>query len=89
MISQICIYSALCQSCSKEGHLQIQPKLMRALQELQLHIAPGEVQQQPPWKYVAVKMLHQTIQPQTIKFSTKIQTLNDAQNLLGIIISWI
>lgn len=83
MISQICIYSALCQSCSKEGLLQIQPKLMQALQD-----APEEVQQQPPWKYVGVKMLHQTIQPQTIKFSTKIRTLNDAQKLLGII-SWV
>lgn len=56
---------------------------MQALQD-----APEEVQQQPPWKYVGVKMLHQTIQPQTIKFSTKIRTLNDAQKLLGII-SWV
>lgn len=49
---------------------------MQALQEFRLQIAPEEVQQQPPWKYVGVKMLDQTIQPQTIQFSTKVQTLN-------------
>lgn len=61
---------------------------MQALQEFRLQIAPEEVQQQPPWKYVGVKMLDQTIQPQTIQFSTKVQTLNDAQKLLGII-NWV
>lgn len=35
-----------------------------------------------------MKILDQIIQPQTIQFSTKIQTLNDAQKLLGII-SWV
>lgn len=33
-------------------------------------------------------MLDQTIQPQTIQFSAKIQTLNDAQKLL-VIIKWV
>lgn len=85
MVSQICIYSDLCESCNEEGFLQIQPRLVQALQEFRLQIAPEEVQQQPPWKYVGVKMLDQKIQPQTNKFSTKLQTLNGAQKLLGII----
>lgn len=64
----------------------------RALQEFSiqtaqegLQIAPENVQQQPPRKYLGVKTLDQTIQAQTIQFSTKTQTLNDAQKLLGII----
>ncbi|NWX63007.1 POK11 protein, partial [Promerops cafer] len=73
---------------TKEGLVQIQPSLMRTLQEFGLQIAPEKVQQQPPWKYLGVKILDQTIQPQTIQFSTHVQTLNDAQKLLGII-NWV
>lgn len=70
---------------TKEDFLQIQTRLMRALQEFGLQIASEKVQQQPPWRYLGVKILAQTMQPQTIQISTKIQTLNDAQKLLGII----
>lgn len=49
-----------------------------------LQIAPENVQQQPPCKYLGVKILDQTTQPQTIQFSTKIQTLNDAEKLLDM-----
>lgn len=60
---------------------------MQALQEFELQIAPEKVQQLP-WKYLGVKILAQTIQPQTIQFSIEVQTLNDAQKLLGII-NWV
>lgn len=73
---------------TKEGLVQIQQKLMQALQEFGLQVAPEKVQQQPSWKYLGGKILGQTKQPQTVQFSTKIQTLNDAQKNLGII-SWI
>ncbi|NXP84029.1 POK6 protein, partial [Passerina amoena] len=41
-----------------------------------------------PFKYLGVKISDQTIQPQTIQFSTKMQTLNDAQKILGVI-NWV
>lgn len=74
----------LIATLTKEGLLQIWPELMWELQEFGLQIAPEKVQQQPPWKYLGIKILDQTIQPQTIQFSTKIQILNDAEKLLGM-----
>lgn len=73
---------------TKEGLVQIQPKLMQALQEFGLLVAPEKAQQQAPWNFLGVKILDQTVQLQTIQFSTKIQSLNDAEKLLGII-NWV
>ncbi|XP_014737007.1 PREDICTED: endogenous retrovirus group K member 18 Pol protein-like [Sturnus vulgaris] len=73
---------------TKEELTEIKPSLLKALKTFGLQIAPEKVQQQAPWEYLALKILDQTIQPQTIQFSTKIETLNDAQKLLGSI-NWV
>ncbi|NXE43826.1 POK11 protein, partial [Ptilorrhoa leucosticta] len=73
---------------TKEDLLQIQPHLLAALQNHGLQIAPEKVQQQPPWRYLGVKILDQTIQPQNVQFEKSIQTLNDAQKILGAI-NWL
>ncbi|NWX30422.1 POK18 protein, partial [Notiomystis cincta] len=38
-----------------------------------------------PWKYLGVKILEHTIQPQSVHLTQDIHTLNDAQKLLGSI----
>ncbi|NXH81680.1 POK18 protein, partial [Edolisoma coerulescens] len=61
------------------------------LQNYGLQIVPEKVQQQPPWRYLGVKILEQTIQPQnpqSVPFQNSIQTLNDGQKLLGTI-NWL
>lgn len=61
----------LIATSTKEGLVQIRPQLMQTLQEFELQVAPEKVQQQPPWKYLGVKILDQTRQLQTIQFQTK------------------
>lgn len=60
---------------TKEELSQIQPSLLQALKTFGLQVAP--------WKYLGLKVMNQTVQPQAIQFSTKIQTLNDAQKTSG------
>ncbi|KFV08363.1 hypothetical protein N340_02797, partial [Tauraco erythrolophus] len=68
--------------------IRIQPQLLAALHSYGLQVAPEKVQKHPPWKYLGVKILDQTIQHQEVQFSGSIKTLNDAQKLLGII-NWL
>lgn len=68
--------------------LWIQPQLFAALHAFGLQMTPEKVQQHPLWKYLGVKILDQTIQHQELQFSDSIQTLNDAQKLMGVI-SWL
>ncbi|RMC20901.1 hypothetical protein DUI87_01754 [Hirundo rustica rustica] len=44
-------------------------------------VAPEKVQQQPPWKYLGVKILERTIRHQEVQFVQSVKTLNDAQKL--------
>ncbi|NXA95697.1 POK11 protein, partial [Melanocharis versteri] len=69
---------------TKEELLQIQPHLLRALHNYGLQIAREKVQSQVPWRYLGVKILEQTVQPQNLQFKKSIWTLNDAQKLLGL-----
>ncbi|RMC20068.1 hypothetical protein DUI87_00914 [Hirundo rustica rustica] len=51
-------------------------------------VAPEKVQQQPPWKYLGVKILERTIRHQEVQFVQLVKTLNDAQKLVGVI-TWL
>ncbi|RMC20634.1 hypothetical protein DUI87_01486 [Hirundo rustica rustica] len=61
--------------------LRIQPQLLNALHSHGLQVAPEKVQQQPPWKYLGVKILERTIRHQEVQFVQSLKTLNDAQKL--------
>lgn len=61
---------------------------MQALKTSGLQVAPEKVQQQPPRKYLGLKIIDETIQPQTIQFSKKFQNLKDAQEIFGTI-NWL
>lgn len=73
---------------AKKDLSQIRPSLMQALKTFGLQAAPEKVQQQPPRKYLGLKIMGPIIQPQTIQFSTKIQNLKDAQKLFSTI-NWL
>ncbi|RMB99869.1 hypothetical protein DUI87_23647 [Hirundo rustica rustica] len=62
--------------------LRIQPQLLNALHSHGLQVAPEKVQQQPPWKYLGVKILERTICHQEVQFVQSLKTLNDAQKLV-------
>ncbi|RMB92605.1 hypothetical protein DUI87_30914 [Hirundo rustica rustica] len=68
--------------------LRIQPQLLNALHSHGLQVAPEKVQQQPPWKYLGVKILERTIHHQEVQFVQSVKTLNDAQKLVGVI-TWL
>ncbi|RMC20837.1 hypothetical protein DUI87_01690 [Hirundo rustica rustica] len=51
-------------------------------------VAPEKAQQQPPWKYLGVKILERTIRHQEVQFVQSVKTLNDAQKLVGVI-TWL
>ncbi|RMB92839.1 hypothetical protein DUI87_30733 [Hirundo rustica rustica] len=65
--------------------LRIQPQLLDALHSCGLQVAPEKIQQQPPWKYLGVKILEWTIRHQDVEFVQSVKTLNDAQKLVGVI----
>ncbi|KFV41057.1 hypothetical protein N341_09693, partial [Tyto alba] len=70
-------------------HLQeVMPVLRQALEIYGLHIAPEKAQTLPLWKYLGVKILDHTIQPQPIQINDEVKTLNDVQKLLGTI-NWL
>ncbi|KFO55718.1 hypothetical protein N302_14833, partial [Corvus brachyrhynchos] len=73
---------------SRDELLRIQPQLLAALHAYGLEVAPEKVQQNPPWKYLGVKILDQTIQRQEVRFLDSIKTLNGSQKLLGVI-NWL
>ncbi|RMC20644.1 hypothetical protein DUI87_01496 [Hirundo rustica rustica] len=68
--------------------LRLQPQLLDALHSHGLQVAPEKVQQQPPWKYLGVKILERTICQQEVQFVQSVKTLNDAQKLVGVI-TWL
>ncbi|KAF4792966.1 endogenous retrovirus group K member 18 Pol protein-like protein [Turdus rufiventris] len=65
--------------------LRIEPRLLAALRCYGLQVTPDKVQQQPPWRYLRIKILDQKTQHQEVQFTDSIKTLNDAQKLLGVI----
>ncbi|RMC21618.1 hypothetical protein DUI87_02485 [Hirundo rustica rustica] len=73
---------------TQEELLRIQPQLLNALHSHGLQVAPEKVQQQPPWKYLGVKILEWTIRHQEVQFVQLVKTLNDAQKLVGVI-TWL
>ncbi|RMC01082.1 hypothetical protein DUI87_22348 [Hirundo rustica rustica] len=73
---------------TRDELLRIQPQLLNALHSHGLQVAPEKVQQQPPWKYLGVKILERTIRHQEVQFVQSVKTLNDAQKLLGVI-TWL
>ncbi|RMC20470.1 hypothetical protein DUI87_01320 [Hirundo rustica rustica] len=62
--------------------LRMQPQLLNALHSHGLQVAPEKVQQQPPWKYLGVKILERTIRHQEVQFVQSVKALNDAQKLV-------
>ncbi|RMB92731.1 hypothetical protein DUI87_30877 [Hirundo rustica rustica] len=68
--------------------LRIQPQLLNPLHSHGLQVAPEKVQQQPPWKYLGVKILERTIRHQEVQFVQSVKTLNDAQKQVGVI-TWL
>ncbi|RMC22364.1 hypothetical protein DUI87_00676 [Hirundo rustica rustica] len=66
---------------TQEELLRLQPQLLNALHSQGLQVAPEKVQQQPPWKYLGVKILERTIRCQEVQFVQSVKTLNDAQKL--------
>ncbi|RMC12182.1 hypothetical protein DUI87_11318 [Hirundo rustica rustica] len=73
---------------TQEELLRLQPQLLNALRSHGLQVAPEKVQQQPPWKYLGVKILERTIRHQEVQFVQSVKTLNDAQKLVGVI-TWL
>ncbi|RMC20113.1 hypothetical protein DUI87_00959 [Hirundo rustica rustica] len=73
---------------TQEELLRLQPQLLNALHLHGLQVAPEKVQQQPPWKYLGVKILERTIRHQEVQFVQSVKTLNDAQKLVGVI-TWL
>ena len=57
--------------------------LERTLQGKGLVIAPEKVQREPPWKYLGWVITQLHVRPQKLMLHMDIQTLNDAQKLLG------
>ncbi|XP_050842255.1 uncharacterized protein LOC127060955 [Serinus canaria] len=78
----------LVAASTQDELLRIQPRLPDALHAHGLQVAPEKVQQQPPWKYLGVKILEQTICHQEVQFVHSVKTLNDAQKLVGVI-TWL
>ncbi|RMC22135.1 hypothetical protein DUI87_03008 [Hirundo rustica rustica] len=66
----------------QDEFLRIQPQLLNALHSHGLQVVPEKVQQQPPWKYLGVKILEWTIRHQEVQFVQSVKTLNDAQKLV-------
>ncbi|TRZ07766.1 hypothetical protein HGM15179_019342 [Zosterops borbonicus] len=76
-------------TASSQDELQrIQPQLIHALHSNGLQVALEKIQQQPPFKYLGVKILERTIQHQEVQFEHSGRTLNDAQKLVDII-TWL
>ncbi|RMC22078.1 hypothetical protein DUI87_02950 [Hirundo rustica rustica] len=73
---------------TQEELLRLQPQLLNALHSHGLQVAPEKVQQQPPWKYLGVKILERKIRHQEVQFVQSVKTLNDAQKLVGVI-TWL
>ncbi|RMC07189.1 hypothetical protein DUI87_16645 [Hirundo rustica rustica] len=78
----------LVDASTQDELLRIQPQLLNPFHSHGLQVAPEKVQQQPPWKYLGVKILEQTVQHQEVKFVHSVKTLNDAQKLVGVI-TWL
>ncbi|RMB92856.1 hypothetical protein DUI87_30750 [Hirundo rustica rustica] len=78
----------LVAASTQDELLRLQPQLLNALPSHGLQVAPEKVQQQPPWKYLGVKILEQTIRHQDVQFVQSVKTLNDAQKLVGVI-TWL
>lgn len=67
---------------------EMENKAHESLNQYGLVVAPQEVQQQHPWLYLGMKILDQTRTSQPTKLQVKIKTLNDVQNLAGVI-NWV
>lgn len=59
-----------------------------AIQEAGFTITEEKIQQTPPWKYLGLKILSQTIKHQPLQLNERPETLHDLQKLLGSI-NWI
>uniref|UniRef100_A0A8B9FRL6 ribonuclease H n=1 Tax=Amazona collaria TaxID=241587 RepID=A0A8B9FRL6_9PSIT len=67
---------------------EILQELQQTLGSKNLHIAPEKVQRQCPWQYLGWTITGSTVRPQKIKLHTEINTLTDAQKLMGNI-QWV
>ena len=63
-------------------------QLTCSLKERGLEIAPEKIQKQGPWLYLGWIITNAMIRPQKVKINTKIETLSDAQRLIGDI-QWV
>ncbi|NWS29212.1 POK18 protein, partial [Polioptila caerulea] len=62
--------------------------MIAEVQNVGLEISTSKIQEVSPWKYLGWRILEQTIRPQKIQFRTKVNNLQDLQQLLGEI-NWI
>lgn len=60
-----------------------QEALLQQLSRQGLVIAPEKVQREPAWKYLGWQITQSQIRPLKLRFNTEIQTLSDAQRLMG------
>ncbi|RMC10969.1 hypothetical protein DUI87_12160 [Hirundo rustica rustica] len=84
--AHVCHYmdDILVATPTQDELLRLQPQLLNALHSHGLQVAPEKVQQQPPWKYLGVKILERTIRHQEVQFVQSVKTLNDAQKLARV-----
>ena len=58
-------------------------QIEKTLNRERLMIAPEKVQLPAPWKYLGWTLTNTIVTPQKRQLNTKIETLHDAQRLLG------
>lgn len=63
-----------------EQHVE---QIQKTLQKFSLKVAPEKIQLTAPWKYLGWTLTDQVVKPQKLELVPNIQTLNDAQKLLG------
>ncbi|NWT12601.1 POK11 protein, partial [Vireo altiloquus] len=62
--------------------------VITAIQDAGLEVSTSKIQETLPWKYLGWRMTEKSIRPQKIQLRTKVNTLQDLQQLLGEI-NWI
>uniref|UniRef100_A0A8C3UJL4 Uncharacterized protein n=1 Tax=Catharus ustulatus TaxID=91951 RepID=A0A8C3UJL4_CATUS len=62
---------------------QVRDCVTEEVQKAGLEISTSKIQEIAPWKYLGWKITEQTIKPQKIEISSKINNLQDLQQLLG------
>ena len=73
----------LIAASTKQELQQVRNCVIEEVQKAGLEISTSKIQEIAPWKYLGWKITEQTIKPQKIEINTKINNLQDLQQLLG------